>query len=98
MVPDIFFPFPFETFFCENYSHGTSLASSVARFMLIGQNFCGILYPCKAEFLKYLLFQNPDQTLRIKKLQKIVIKMVQEFGVSEDEAQLREMLMDKVKF
>ncbi|RWV78553.1 hypothetical protein GW17_00060456, partial [Ensete ventricosum] len=41
---------------------------------------------------------NPDLTMKIKKLQKIVIKMVKESGVTEDEAQLREMLMDKVNF
>ncbi|KAJ8467088.1 hypothetical protein OPV22_029640 [Ensete ventricosum] len=39
---------------------------------------------------------NPDLTMKIKKLQKIVIKMVKESGVTEDEAQLREMLMDKI--
>lgn len=41
--------------------------------------------------------QIPDQTMKIKKLQKIVIKMVQESGASEEKEQLRAKLMDKVK-
>ncbi|WOL02995.1 UBP1-associated proteins 1C [Canna indica] len=42
------------------------------------------------------LKSDPDQTMKIKKLQKIVIKMVQESGVTVDEPQLREILMDKI--
>lgn len=46
----------------------------------------------------YMLLQNPDLTMKVKKLQKIVIKMVKESGVTQDEAQLRGMLMNKVNF
>ncbi|KAG6524692.1 UBP1-associated proteins 1C-like [Zingiber officinale] len=38
----------------------------------------------------------PDQTMKIKKLQRIVIKMAQESGASEEEEQLQAKLMDKI--
>lgn len=41
--------------------------------------------------------QNPDRAMKIKKLQKLVIKELQDSGVTGDKAQLQEMLMNKVR-
>nr|XP_010937857.1 UBP1-associated proteins 1C [Elaeis guineensis]XP_019704356.1 UBP1-associated proteins 1C [Elaeis guineensis] len=42
------------------------------------------------------LKSNPDGVMKIRKLQKLVIKALQESGISEDEAQLRDTLMGKI--
>lgn len=42
------------------------------------------------------LFQNPDGIMKLKKLQKLISKELQERGVSEDKEGLRATLMDKV--
>ncbi|XP_042404809.1 uncharacterized protein LOC121995019 [Zingiber officinale] len=40
--------------------------------------------------------QSKNQMVKIKKLQRIVIKMVEEFGAAEEEEQLQAKLMDKI--
>jgi hypothetical protein len=42
------------------------------------------------------LFQNADGVMKLKKLQKLVSKELQECGVSKDKEELRATLMDKV--
>ncbi|XP_038981166.1 UBP1-associated proteins 1C [Phoenix dactylifera] len=39
---------------------------------------------------------NPDGIMKIRKLQKLVFKALQESGINEDETQLRDTLMDKI--
>ncbi|KAG1346318.1 putative UBP1-associated protein [Cocos nucifera] len=43
-----------------------------------------------------IIFINPDGVMKIRKLQKLVIKALKESGISEDEAQLRDTLMGKI--
>lgn len=42
------------------------------------------------------LKSNPDGVMKIRKLQKLVIKALQDSGATEEEAQLQDMLMDKI--
>lgn len=49
------------------------------------------------KLVKSTLKTKPDRTMKIKKLQKLVIKELQDSGVTGDNAQLQEMLMDKIK-
>ncbi|KAJ0985510.1 hypothetical protein J5N97_003866 [Dioscorea zingiberensis] len=49
------------------------------------------------KLVKSTLKMNPDGRMKIKKLQKLVIKALQDSGVIEDKAHLQEMLMDKIK-
>lgn len=42
------------------------------------------------------LKSNPDGVMKIKKLQKVIIKALRESGVTEDEGQLEEKLMQKI--
>jgi hypothetical protein len=43
-----------------------------------------------------VFIQNPDGVMKLKKLQKLVVKELQECGVTEDKEGLRATLMDKV--
>ncbi|XP_039143964.1 agamous-like MADS-box protein AGL11, partial [Dioscorea cayenensis subsp. rotundata] len=45
----------------------------------------------------YLRSKNPNRAMKIKNLQKLVIKELQDLGVTGDKAQLQEMLMNKIK-
>jgi len=43
-----------------------------------------------------VFIQNPDGVMKLKKLQKLVVKELQECGVTGDKEGLRATLMDKV--
>ncbi|OAY68255.1 UBP1-associated proteins 1C [Ananas comosus] len=43
-----------------------------------------------------ILKSNPDQCMKIKKLQKLVVKELRESGLTDDKEHLHELLMDKI--
>ncbi|XP_012076989.1 UBP1-associated proteins 1C isoform X2 [Jatropha curcas] len=48
------------------------------------------------KLIKSALILNPDGVLKMKKLKKLVLKSIQECGITEDESQFSEMLEQKI--
>ncbi|KAF6139857.1 hypothetical protein GIB67_009704 [Kingdonia uniflora] len=52
----------------------------------------------KKVITSFLKLQNPDGALKLRKLQKLIFNSLQESGVTDVEAEFKELLMGKVNF